>query len=121
MRGTRITPPDEFESLTVKADIGAISVYFIIGMYEDGSPCSVQITLNKEGDKLRVYHLLGDCITLGLQYGVPIDEYIDIFQFQSMEPSGVTSHADVPFVKSIMDFFARWLAIRFQTTDNEEE
>lgn len=101
--------PVDREGKTVKATIGNTDVYIRTGEYEDGTLGEVFITINKDGDRMRVYDCLAIMISLSLQHGVQLELIIDKLRGQRMEPSGVTNHPKIPIVSSISDFLVRWL------------
>jgi ribonucleoside-diphosphate reductase alpha chain len=110
--------PDERRSTTHKFSVGGHEGYITVGMYEDGTPGEIFITMSKEGS---VISGLMDCfatsISLALQYGVPLKTLVEKFSHTRFEPSGYTGNPDIPFAKSIMDYLFRWLGHRFLESD----
>lgn len=98
---------------TVKATIGKTDVYIRTGEFQDGSLGEVFITINKEGDEMRVYDCLAIVISIALQYGVPLSAIVEKLKNQRMEPSGITNNKVIPITHSISDFLARWLEIKY--------
>jgi len=96
-----------------KVVIGGQKVYIRTGEYEDGRLGEVFITIDKEGCKLRVYDALGILLSIGLQHGVPLADYVDKLSGLRYDPQGVTSNPEIPFVKSIADYLAKWLEARY--------
>ena len=96
-----------------RVTIGGTKVHIRTGEYAGGKLGEVFVTLSKEGSELRVYDAVAIAISIGLQYGVPLEEFVDKFKHQKMEPSGWTSNPAIPHADSIVDYLARWLEIRY--------
>ncbi len=106
--------PDTRESLTHKFNVAAHEGYLIVGLYEDGSPGELFITMAKEGSTIGgLMDSLGTAISVALQYGVPVRSLVNKFAYQQFEPMGMTSNNDIPFAKSLVDYIFRWLGIQF--------
>ncbi len=106
--------PDERASITHKFSIGGHEGYITVGMYEDGTPGEVFISMAKEGSTISgLMDTLATSISYGLQYGVPLKFFVDKFSHVRFEPSGWTGNAQVPYAKSIIDYIFRWLGARF--------
>jgi ribonucleoside-diphosphate reductase alpha chain len=106
--------PDERQSLTHKFSIGGHEGYITVGLYEDGTPGEVFISMAKEGSTISgLMDTLATSISYGLQYGVPLKFFVDKFSHVRFEPSGWTGNQQVPYAKSIIDYIFRWLGIRF--------
>ncbi len=106
--------PDTRESITHKFDVGGHEGYITVGLFEDGSPGEVFITMAKEGSTVGgMMDAFATAISLCLQYGVPLDALVKKFSHQRFEPSGMTANRDIPFAKSIVDYIFRWLGLRF--------
>jgi ribonucleoside-diphosphate reductase alpha chain len=113
-RPTRHKLPDERNSITHKFSIGGHEGYITVGMYEDGTPGEVFISMAKEGSTISgLMDTLATSISYGLQYGVPLKFFVDKFSHVRFEPSGWTGNAQVPYAKSIIDYIFRWLGARF--------
>lgn len=118
--------PDERDSITHKFSIGGHEGYITVGMYEDGCPGEVFITMAKEGSTISgLMDSLAVAISLTLQYGVPLRFLVDKFAHVRFEPSGWTGNRQLPYAKSIVDYIFRWLGVKFLgpeygTTDGEE-
>jgi ribonucleoside-diphosphate reductase alpha chain len=113
-RPTRRKLPDERQSLTHKFSIGGHEGYITVGMYEDGTPGEVFISMAKEGSTISgLMDTLATSISYGLQYGVPLKFFVDKFSHVRFEPSGWTGNQQVPYAKSIIDYIFRWLGARF--------
>ncbi len=106
--------PDTRESITHKFDVAGHEGYITVGLFEDGSPGEVFITMAKEGSTVGgMMDAFATAISLCLQYGVPLDGLVKKFSHQRFEPSGMTANRDIPFAKSIVDYIFRWLGLRF--------
>jgi ribonucleoside-diphosphate reductase alpha chain len=113
-RPTRHKLPDERQSITHKFSIGGHEGYITVGMYEDGTPGEVFISMAKEGSTISgLMDTLATSISYGLQYGVPLKFFVDKFSHVRFEPSGWTGNQQVPYAKSIIDYIFRWLGARF--------
>ncbi|HEY1950073.1 MAG TPA: vitamin B12-dependent ribonucleotide reductase [Bryobacteraceae bacterium] len=113
-RPTRHKLPDERNSVTHKFSIGGHEGYITVGMYEDGTPGEVFISMAKEGSTISgLMDTLATSISYGLQYGVPLKFFVDKFSHVRFEPSGWTGNQQVPYAKSIIDYIFRWLGARF--------
>jgi len=114
--------PDERRSITHKFDIAGHEGYIIAGMYEDGQPGEIFITMSKEGSTISgLMDSFATAISIALQYGVPLRGLVDKFSHMRFEPSGFTKNPDIPMAKSIMDYIFRWLASKFLDGDAQEE
>jgi ribonucleoside-diphosphate reductase alpha chain len=106
--------PDERQSLTHKFSIGGHEGYITVGMYEDGTPGEVFISMAKEGSTISgLMDSFATSISYALQYGVPLKFFVDKFSHVRFEPSGWTGNPTVPYAKSIMDYIFRWLGAKF--------
>jgi len=106
--------PDERNSVTHKFSIGGHEGYITVGLYEDGTPGEVFISMAKEGSTISgLMDTLATSISYGLQYGVPLKFFVDKFSHVRFEPSGWTGNPQVPYAKSIIDYIFRWLGARF--------
>ena len=106
--------PDERKSLTHKFSIGGHEGYITVGLYEDGQPGEVFISMAKEGSTISgLMDSFATAVSYALQYGVPLKFFVDKFSHVRFEPSGWTGNATVPYAKSIMDYIFRWMAARF--------
>ncbi len=113
-RPVRRKLPDERQSLTHKFSIGGHEGYITVGLYEDGTPGEVFISMAKEGSTISgLMDTLATSISYGLQYGVPLKFFVDKFSHVRFEPSGWTGNQKVPYAKSIIDYIFRWLGARF--------
>jgi ribonucleoside-diphosphate reductase alpha chain len=106
--------PDERHSITHKFDIAGHEGYITVGLYEDGMPGELFLTMAKEGSTISGFaDAFAQAISYALQYGVPLQDLVDKFSHVRFEPSGMTRNADIRFAKSIVDYIFRWLAAKF--------
>ncbi|MDD8050812.1 MAG: vitamin B12-dependent ribonucleotide reductase, partial [Verrucomicrobiota bacterium] len=107
-------------SLTHKFEIAGHEGYLTVGLYEDGMPGELFIIMAKEGSTIGgLMDCFGTAISLGLQYGVPLEAFIKKFAHTRFEPSGWTKNPDIPLAKSLVDYIFRWLAKEFPAADSE--
>jgi ribonucleoside-diphosphate reductase alpha chain len=105
---------DTRESLTHKFNVAGHEGYLIVGLYEDGTPGELFITMAKEGSTIGgLMDSLGTAISVALQYGVPVQSLVTKFAHQRFEPMGMTTNSDIPFAKSLVDYIFRWLGMQF--------
>ncbi|MEP0815022.1 MAG: vitamin B12-dependent ribonucleotide reductase [bacterium] len=110
--------PDERASITHKFSISGHEGYITVGMYEDGSPGEIFITMAKEGSTISgLMDTIATMTSIMLQYGVPLKVLVQKFSHNRFEPSGWTNNPDIKYAKSIVDYVFRWLAIKFQSSD----
>lgn len=115
---SRHVPPLERHSITHKFTVGGHTGYITVGLYENGNPCEIFITMNKEGSTLSgIMDVWATSLSFGLQYGVPLEEYVRKLVFMRFEPSGLTGNPEIPIAQSIVDYIGRWLAMRFLGKD----
>ena len=106
--------PDERQSLTHKFKIGGHEGYLTVGMYEDGQPGEIFVTMAKEGSAISgLMDSFATAISLALQHGVPLQLLVDKFSHTRFEPSGWSGSAEIGYAKSIMDYLFRWLGLKF--------
>ena len=115
-RGLRKSLPNRRKGYTQKAKIGGHSVFVRTGEYEDGSLGEIFLDMHKEGAAFRsILNSFAISVSLGLQYGVPLEEYIDAFTFTKFEPNGVVGgHDYIKMATSVLDYIFRDLAISYQ-------
>src|SRR5579862_5639363 len=106
--------PDERKSITHKFDIAGHEGYITVGMYEDGTPGEIFVTMSKQGSTISgLMDSFATAISFALQYGVPLQFLVDKFSHMRFEPSGFTKNAQIPYAKSIVDYLFRWMASKF--------
>ena len=95
--------------------VGGHKVYLRTGEYDDGRLGEIFIDMHKEGAALRSFiNNFAIAVSLGLQYGVPLEEYVDAFTFTRFEPSGpVQGNDSIKFATSILDYVFRELAVSY--------
>jgi ribonucleoside-diphosphate reductase alpha chain len=107
--------PDRRKGYTQKAVVGGHKVYLRTGEYDDGRLGEIFIDMHKEGAALRsLLNNFAIAVSLGLQYGVPLDEYVDAFTFTRFEPAGpVQGNDSIKYATSILDYVFRELAVSY--------
>lgn len=107
--------PNRRNGYTQKAAVGGHKIYLRTGDYEDGSLGEIFIDMHKEGAAFRsLMHSFAMSISIGLQYGVPLEEYVEAFTFTRFEPSGMVEGNDaIKMATSLLDYIFRELAIRY--------
>jgi ribonucleoside-diphosphate reductase alpha chain len=106
--------PDTRKSVTHKFSVGGHEGYITVGLYPDGRPGELFITMAKEGSTIGgLMDCFGTAVSMSLQYGVPLEVYVNKFSHTRFEPMGYTKNADIRIAKSIVDYIFRWLGITF--------
>ncbi|HET6427599.1 MAG TPA: vitamin B12-dependent ribonucleotide reductase [Phycisphaerae bacterium] len=106
--------PDTRRSITHKFDVAGHEGYMTVGLYDEGQPGELFITMAKEGSTVGgMMDAFATAISLCLQYHVPLEALVMKFTHQRFEPSGMTSNPEIPFAKSIVDYVFRWLGMQF--------
>ncbi|MDO4584452.1 MAG: vitamin B12-dependent ribonucleotide reductase [Planctomycetia bacterium] len=106
--------PDTRTSITHKFSIAGHEGYVTVGQYPDGRPGEVFITMAKEGSTVGgLMDCFGTAISMSLQYGVPLEVYVNKFSHTRFEPQGHTKNPDIRIAKSVVDYIFRWLGITF--------
>ena len=115
--------PRERESLTHKFSVAGHEGYITAGRYEDGSLGEIFLTdIGKDGSTLRgMMNAFATAISIGLQYGVPLETFVRKFSYMRFDPEGMTTNPEIPFAKSLPDYIMRWLASRFLDPEVHEE
>jgi ribonucleoside-diphosphate reductase alpha chain len=113
--------PDERQAITHKFAIAGHEGYITVGMYEDGKPGEVFLVMAKEGSTVSgLMDGFATSLSLALQYGVPLEAIVDKFSHTRYEPSGFTKNPDIGYAKSITDYIARWMAVKFLGRTRED-
>jgi ribonucleoside-diphosphate reductase alpha chain len=114
-RAERTRLPHRRKGYTQKANVGGHKVYLRTGEYEDGRIAEIFIDMHKEGSAFRsLMNNFAIAISLGLQYGVPLEEYVEAFTFTRFEPAGIVEGNDtIKMATSILDYIFRELAISY--------
>ncbi|MEM9353186.1 MAG: vitamin B12-dependent ribonucleotide reductase, partial [Planctomycetota bacterium] len=106
--------PDTRVSKTHKFSVAGHEGYITVGLYPDGRPGELFITMAKEGSTIGgLMDAFGTSVSMSLQYGVPLEDYVRKFSHMRFEPQGHTKNADIRIAKSIIDYIFRWLGIEF--------
>ncbi len=107
--------PQRRRGFTQKASVGGHKVYLRTGDYEDSSIGEIFLDMHREGAAFRsLMNCFAIAVSLGLQYGVPLEEYVDAFVFTRFEPSGIVSgHDRIKMATSVIDYIFRELAITY--------
>ncbi len=106
--------PDTRQSITHKFNITGHEGYLNVGLYPDGRPGELFITMAKEGSTVGgLMDSFGTAISMSLQYGVPLEVLVKKFSHTRFEPMGNTTNPDIRFAKSMVDYIFRWMGITF--------
>ena len=106
--------PDTRQSITHKFSIAGHEGYITVGLYPDGRPGELFITMAKEGSTIGgLMDCFGTAVSMSLQYGVPLEVYVNKFSHTRFEPMGYTKNPDIRIAKSMVDYIFRWLGITF--------
>jgi ribonucleoside-diphosphate reductase alpha chain len=120
-RPVRRRLPDERQSLTHKFDIQGHEGYITVGLYPDGTPGEIFLTMAKEGSTISgLMDAFATQTSLALQYGVPLRVMVNKFSHMRFEPNGFTRNPEIPMAKSLIDYIFRWLASRFLDAEDQE-
>ena len=112
--------PDERKSITHKFTVAGHEGYITVGLYDDGKPGEVFITMAKEGSTISsLMEAIGVMMSVALQSGVPVDTIIRKFVHSRFEPAGFTENPDIPLAKSILDYIGKFLALNFLSPDDQ--
>nr|MBA3428337.1 vitamin B12-dependent ribonucleotide reductase [Actinomycetota bacterium] len=114
--------PDDRVEVGRKFKVGEYEGYIHVGLFDDGTPGDIFVDIAKEGTTLAgLMNSFMISVSLGLQYGVPLEVYVSKFSHMRFEPSGMTNDADIRVAKSLVDYIFRWMGKKFLTTDQQEE
>ncbi len=106
--------PRKRGGFTVEAKVAGNKVYLRTGEYEDGSLGEIFIDMHKEGASFRsLLNCLAISVSLGLQHGVPLEEFVDVFTFTRFEPQGMVDHPNIKSSTSVVDFIFRVLGMEY--------
>jgi ribonucleoside-diphosphate reductase alpha chain len=121
-RALRRRLPDERKSITHKFDIQGHEGYLTVGMFEDGQPGELFVTMAKEGSTISgLMDAFATQTSYALQFGVPLKFMVDKFSHMRFEPSGFTKNKEIPIAKSIVDYIFRWMASHFLPVEEQDE
>ena len=114
--------PDDRTEVGRKFRVGEYEGYIHVGLFDDGTPGDIFVDIAKEGTTLAgLMNSFMISVSLGLQYGVPLEVYVSKFAHMRFEPSGMTNDADIRVAKSIVDYVFRWMGKRFLSVEQQEE
>jgi ribonucleoside-diphosphate reductase alpha chain len=106
--------PDTRQSITHKFNVGGHEGYINVGLYPDGRPGELFITMAKEGSTIGgLMDAFGTAISMSLQYGVPLEVLVNKFSHTRFEPMGYTTNQEIRLAKSVVDYIFRWMGITF--------
>ena len=112
--------PDTRQSLTHKFNIAGHEGYLNVGLYPDGRPGEVFITMAKEGSTIGgLMDSFGTATSISLQYGVPLEVLVNKFSHTRFEPMGHTTNPEIRIAKSVVDYIFRWLGKTFLPSEGE--
>src|SRR5438105_3209065 len=121
-RAVRRKLPDERRPITHKFDVACEDGYLTVGLYEDGQPGELFVTMAKEGSTISgLMDAFATQPSYALQFGVPLKFMVDKFTHMRFEPSGFTKNKEIPIAKSIVDYIFRWMASHFLPAEDAEE
>lgn len=110
--------PDERKSITHRFTIANYKGYITVGLYDDGTPGELFVTMAKQGSVISgLMDAFATSISMALQYGVPLQVLVNKFVHMRFEPSGFTANPNIRMAKSIVDYIFRWLAMKFLSSD----
>lgn len=114
--------PQERMAIAHKFCIAGHEGYLHVGMYEDGSPGEIFITMNKEGSTISgIVDTLALSLSMNLQYGVPLEVLCGKMAHIRFDPMGMTANREIPIAKSIVDYLGRWLALKFLSKEKAKK
>jgi ribonucleoside-diphosphate reductase alpha chain len=106
--------PDTRPSITHKLSVSGYEAYVTAGMFPDGRCGEVFVTMAKEGSTVGgLMDQWATSVSLGLQYGVPLEVFVAKFSHSRYEPAGITANPDIRIATSLTDYVARWLGLTF--------
>ena len=106
--------PDERKAVVHHFNVGGYEGYLTVGFYEDGTVGEIFITTAKEGSTVSgLMDCFATAVSLALQYGVGLKVLCDKFSHTRFEPSGWSGNREIGYAKSLTDYVARWLALKF--------
>jgi ribonucleoside-diphosphate reductase alpha chain len=114
--------PEDRTEIGRKFRVGDYEGYIHVGLYDDGTPGDIFVDIAKEGTTLAgLMNSFMISVSLGLQYGVPLEVYVSKFAHMRFEPSGQTNDPDIRVAKSLVDYIFRWMGKKFLDTDTQQE
>jgi ribonucleoside-diphosphate reductase alpha chain len=114
--------PDERRAMTHKFSVAGHEGYVTVGLYDDGTPGEIFLTMAKEGSTISgLMDAFATAVSLTLQYGVPLEALVEKFSHMRFETAGYTKNPEIPIAKSLVDYIFRYLASRFLSADLKEK
>jgi ribonucleoside-diphosphate reductase alpha chain len=114
--------PEDRTEIGRKFRVGDYEGYIHVGLFEDGTPGDIFVDIAKEGTTLAgLMNSFMISVSLGLQYGVPLEVYVSKFSHMRFEPSGLTNDEDIRVAKSLVDYIFRWMGKKFLSAEQQEE
>jgi len=114
--------PEDRTEVGRKFQVGEYEGYIHVGLYDDGTPGDIFVDVAKVGTTLQgLMNSLMISVSVGLQYGVPLEVYVSKYSHMRFEPAGLTNDADIRTAKSIVDYIFRWMGKKFLSPDQQEE
>lgn len=106
--------PKKRSGMTVESRVGGQKIYLRTGEYPDGSLGEIFVDMHKEGAAFRsMMNCFAIAVSLGLQYGVPLEEFVNVFTFTRFEPQGLVDHPNIKLSTSIVDYLFRVLGMEY--------
>jgi len=113
--------PAERRALTHKFEVAGHEGYLTVGMYDDGKPGEIFITISKEGSTISgLMDALATSVSIGLQYCVPLETYVDKFAHMRFDPQGMTHNPRIRIATSPVDYMFRYIASKFLPVEDQE-
>ncbi len=114
LRGERNMLPSKRHGFTLETSVGGHKIFLRTGEYQDGSLGEIFIDMYKEGAAYRsILNCLAIAVSIGLQYGVPLEKFVNSFTFTRFEPQGITDHPNIKICTSILDYIFRILGMEY--------
>jgi ribonucleoside-diphosphate reductase alpha chain len=106
--------PSKRKGFTQKSKIGGQTMFVRTGEYEDGTLGEIFVDMHKEGASFRsLLNCFAISVSIGLQYGVPLEEFVEKFVFTRFDPSGPVDHQNIKYATSVVDYIFRLLAFEY--------
>ncbi|MGZ4199640.1 MAG: vitamin B12-dependent ribonucleotide reductase, partial [Thermoleophilia bacterium] len=119
---TRRVMPIERQEIGRKFQVGEYEGYIHVGLFPEGDPGDIFVDIAKEGTTLAgLMNAFMIAVSVGIQYGVPLEVFVSKFAHMRFEPSGLTNDPDIRVAKSIPDYIFRWMGKRFLEADTQAE
>lgn len=113
---------DTRRAITHKFAVAGHEGYITVGLYDNGQPGELFLTMSKEGSTLSgLMDAFATMVSVSLQYGVPLKDLVKKFSHMRFEPAGFTRNEDLPIAKSIIDYLFRWLGMQFLSAGDRSE